>query len=616
MAQRTNAKGPEFFWPRQVLRKLLKLKPASDGFNADDHDEDDDDDDMESSGDGTLSSDSSEHEVELKPANRTRSLPPLYPTTDRPKQTPSPTVALARGQSETLWTQLVDTLDYRIHVGSWNVAGKSPNPDLDLRKWLDVDQPVDMYVIGFQEVVPLNAGNVLVAADNSPVAKWESLIRKTLNGDRRRTKSCPASPAAVHPGDDTIETFSSLLSSSSSSSEEQSRQCGASPTISSSSSSGDSDGRQKSKLSTRGGGGGFHRRSRSASDHNFLNTWTPSIPRSSSDATLIKFADLPCPSHDAISPTISACLSDNTTMASPGNSENYVRIVSKQMVGVYVSIWIRKNLRRHVHGLKVCCVGCGLMGYCGNKGSVAVSMLLHQTSFCFVCTHLTSGDREGDELRRNGDVAEILRRTAFNRSSKAGSSSSDLPETILQHDRVVWLGDLNYRLALSDSETRALVARGDWQRLLARDQLKMEQTAGRVFDGWQEGGIYFAPTYKYVKNTDCYFGVNSKPGEKRRTPSWCDRILYRGRGLKQISYARAEHQFSDHRPVKSAFLAEVEVFSNRKMKTVARVTKSSQLKSCNEEFGRSAALGFGSQRYGLEKSRKQHEQISFCLEVS
>jgi hypothetical protein len=45
----------------------------------------------------------------------------------------------------------------------------------------------------------------------------------------------------------------------------------------------------------------------------------------------------------------------------------YVRIVSKQMVGIYVSVWVQRKLRRHIHHLKVSQVGVGLMGYMGNK---------------------------------------------------------------------------------------------------------------------------------------------------------------------------------------------------------------------------------------------------------
>mgnify|MGYP002775919855 FL=1 len=60
-------------------------------------------------------------------------------------------------------------------------------------------------------------------------------------------------------------------------------------------------------------------------------------------------------------------------------------------------------------------------------------MLLHDTSFCFVCTHLTSGDKEGDELRRNADVAEILKRTRFPDSKEA---DTNVPKTIRAHEYV------------------------------------------------------------------------------------------------------------------------------------------------------------------------------------
>jgi type I inositol polyphosphate 5-phosphatase IP5P1/2 len=46
---------------------------------------------------------------------------------------------------------------------------------------------------------------------------------------------------------------------------------------------------------------------------------------------------------------------------------NYVRIVSKQMVGIYVSVWVSRKLMRHVNNLEVASVGVGLLGYMGNK---------------------------------------------------------------------------------------------------------------------------------------------------------------------------------------------------------------------------------------------------------
>lgn len=38
----------------------------------------------------------------------------------------------------------------------------------------------------------------------------------------------------------------------------------------------------------------------------------------------------------------------------------------------------------------------------------------------------------------------------------------------------------------------------------------------------------------------------------------CDRILWRGDGIEQLSYIRGESRFSDHRPVCAVFAVEVE----------------------------------------------------------
>jgi hypothetical protein len=51
-------------------------------------------------------------------------------------------------------------------------------------------------------------------------------------------------------------------------------------------------------------------------------------------------------------------------------------------------------------------------------------------------------------------------------------------------------------------------------------QLRSEQRGGRVFPGWNEGRIYFPPTYKYSNNSDRYAGEDINQKEKRRTPAW------------------------------------------------------------------------------------------------
>ncbi|XP_074563738.1 type I inositol polyphosphate 5-phosphatase 8-like [Curcuma longa] len=353
----------------------------------------------------------------------------------------------------------------RVFVGTWNVGGRPPHGDLDLRDWLISTPSPDIYVLGFQEIVPLNAGNVLGPEDKGPANRWLALIRRMLNPEKPNPCSCT---------------------------------------------SGDLDG--------------------------------------GSIKPRVSFSDLL---------SLEVEERDDDGHGSAGQ-EMYCLAGSKQMVGIFLCVWVRAGIAHGITSLKASCVGRGIMGYMGNKGSISMSMTLHGTSFCFVCTHLASGERDGDEVRRNSDVMEIIKRTKFLHSHRTNAART--PETILKHDKIIWLGDLNYRLMASSSiETQALLQRNNWQALLARDQLLIEQRDGGVFAGWEEGRISFPPTYKYKANSDIYAVNPAKSREKRRIPAWCDRILWRGKGMKQMWYVRGESRFSDHRPVYSLFSVQLDV---------------------------------------------------------
>ncbi|GJR78914.1 type I inositol polyphosphate 5-phosphatase 4-like protein [Tanacetum coccineum] len=424
--------------------------------------------------------------------------------------------------------QVRDVNDYRIFVATWNVAGKSPTSSLNLEDWLHNSPPADIYVLGFQEIVPLNAGNVLGTEDNGPAKKWLALIRRTLNN---------------LPGisdDSNLELDSDFEESTEKKQSFMNRPSFQSLSRSTRINNNDMGMRQP-RLERR----------YSVSDRivarNQFNSYDPDLGYNGSDD-----------SSDGIH-----CTQTEYCDKQAGNSR-YCLVASKQMVGIYLTIWVKSELRDDVRNMKVSCVGRGLMGYLGNKGSISISMTLHQTSFCFVCSHLTSGQKEGDELRRNADVMEILKKTYFPRVEGARDDKS--PQTILEHDRIIWLGDLNYRIALSYRYVKALVEARDWGTLLENDQLRIEQRSGHVFNGWNEGRIYFPPTYKYSNNSDRYACDDMHPKEKKRTPAWCDRILWYGRGLHQMSYVRGESRFSDHRPVYSIFIAEVESINRCKIK--------------------------------------------------
>ncbi|KAJ0797824.1 putative inositol-polyphosphate 5-phosphatase [Helianthus annuus] len=53
-----------------------------------------------------------------------------------------------RGKSETMRIHYIKTKDVRMTVGTWIVAGRIPDEDLEIDEWLCMDQPADIYILG------------------------------------------------------------------------------------------------------------------------------------------------------------------------------------------------------------------------------------------------------------------------------------------------------------------------------------------------------------------------------------------------------------------------------------------------------------------------------------
>ncbi|KAL5099090.1 hypothetical protein RYX36_003417 [Vicia faba] len=614
-------KRSEAFWPSIVMKKWLNIKPKVNDFS-----EDEVDTETESE-DDVFSPKQSKMEVRGGGDNpfRTQGVQSIFSS-----QIPDASFKKGyktkhrRGKSETLRAQYINTKEVKVAIGSWNVAGKHPSKNLDIDDWICAEEPSDIYIFGFQEVVPLNAGNVLGAEDNTPIQKWEAIIRRSLNkssepDSKHKSHSAPPSPvlrtssaadvlAETIDGDNPIAMMNDEYMETVVEKYDLQQQLEANNIISigndihvrkvygidldwperpldAISQIVDSNPKLRRVLSSSarigfdlnenafiysgagagaGAGGGLKRSHHSLGNLGLLLKEQQVIP---------EVVD----SLDDVSEMLSN-EDDDAFIELPENQDDdgldatksharYVRIISKQMVGIYVSVWVQRRLRRHINNLKVSPVGVGLMGYMGNKGSVSISMSLFQSRMCFVCSHLTSGTNDGAEQRRNSDVNEILRRTCF-----SSVFDTDQALTIPSHDQIFWFGDLNYRISMLDSEVRKLVALKKWDELMYYDQLSNELRVGRVFEGWKEGLINFAPTYKYEINSDRYVGEIPKEGEKKRAPAWCDRILWLGKGIKQLQYERAEIKLSDHRPVSSIFSVEVEVFDHRKLRRALNFT--------------------------------------------
>lgn len=220
--------------------------------------------------------------------------------------------------------------------------------------------------------------------------------------------------------------------------------------------------------------------------------------------------------------------------------DKYIMLRAEQMTSLLLLFFVRADSVNNVKQVEGGVKKTGLGGITGNKGAVAIRFNYGASSFCFVNAHLAAGASSVAE--RYNDYLSISNGIRFSRGGKIDSNET-----------VFWIGDLNYRISLSNEEVRRRVSNGDLEYLYQFDQLTKEISSGNAFKGFSEPTISFNPTYKFDKGTNIY-----DSSEKQRIPSWTDRIIYRGGNTKPLAYSSSELLFSDHRPVYAAYKSTVE----------------------------------------------------------
>jgi hypothetical protein len=241
----------------------------------------------------------------------------------------------------------------------------------------------------------------------------------------------------------------------------------------------------------------------------------------------------------------------------------FERMGSRQLAGLLISLWARKDIRTHVGDLDVAAVPCGFGRAIGNKGGVGLRIRVYDRIMCFVNCHLAAHLEAVN--RRNADFNHIFRLMVFSRgqnlsnaaagmvpylflscslgfstylfwllyssglpwalSLAAGVSTSayttksnTIPSTgaeeiksdLAAADMVAFFGDFNYRLfGITYDEARDFISQRSFDWLRERDQLRAEMKVGKVFQGMREALITFPPTYKFERNRS---GLGGKSG--------------------------------------------------------------------------------------------------------
>ncbi|XP_077147164.1 phosphatidylinositol 3,4,5-trisphosphate 5-phosphatase 1 isoform X1 [Ranitomeya variabilis] len=258
------------------------------------------------------------------------------------------------------------------------------------------------------------------------------------------------------------------------------------------------------------------------------------------------------------------------TQEDPLNEKEWVEILLRSLNEItnaeykLITIQTLWNIRivilakqEHAHRISHICtnsVKTGIANTLGNKGAVGASFMFNGTSFGFINSHLTSGSEK--KLRRKQNYFNILRFLVLGDKKLSPFNISH------RFTHLFWLGDLNYRVQLPNSEAENIIHKiklQQHQELLPNDQLNMERKESQVFLHFNEEEITFPPTYRYERGAReryCYTKQKAT-GIKYNLPSWCDRVLWKSYPQMHVvcqSYGCTEDiTTSDHSPVFATF---------------------------------------------------------------
>ena len=248
--------------------------------------------------------------------------------------------------------------------------------------------------------------------------------------------------------------------------------------------------------------------------------------------------------------------------------ENYTCIYSNKLVGLLLIIFVKESISHNVKFKDADIIKLGFGGVFGNKGGILFRFNYMLTSIAFACCHLEAGSNKRQERTQQIELLvskELKSKNIYNKIEShddyvlANIHSNNYLQKLSDHDVLFLFGDLNYRVEHKFEDAMDLIMSNNINQLLAEDQLNKYGYTKNL----NEGEITFPPTYKFAKGTSVY------TEKKMRTPSWCDRILYKANQsidnqIKVVDYNYISNVVvSDHKPVYGIY--DIKVFEENSL---------------------------------------------------
>lgn len=197
------------------------------------------------------------------------------------------------------------------------------------------------------------------------------------------------------------------------------------------------------------------------------------------------------------------------------NEKQYFMVKAIQLLGMTILVAVHRSSITRLHSIDTSYIRLSLGGFLGFKGTTAIRLNINNLSFCFLNCHLNAGESYDD--LRTSNYKYIEDKLYFNCVKKK----------INEHDVVILLGDLNYRLVgIEYNKLKHMLKNKNFKEITSFDQLSYLLKNDQIFNQFHEIPLTFRPTYKL----NCY----SSKYNTSRNPSYCDRILWKTNNTSSV----------------------------------------------------------------------------------